>query len=276
MRRDRPAAEIARSVLLAAVLALGVTAATLGKAVSASAAMRQPKVKMALPRSIPPHPALFGGACGYSGPDDSATCNAAVIKAINYARKFEPLRAMPKSFKLAAFDKLSRVEQIFATADIERTARGLPAIAGITAQLDAIAASGAAHESDPSADLPLHLSTGGMATTYGSNWAGGIADPMAADYFWMYDDGPGSPNAACTTSSASSCWGHRKNVLGDWSDPAYCPAGSKVNAVMGVAEVTSKVAFSPSITEIFMNDCGPLPKNLVFTWPQVEKLVFGQ
>jgi hypothetical protein len=44
---------------------------------------------------------------------------------------------------------------------------------------------------------------------------------------------------------------------------------------MGVAEATSKVDFSPAITEIFVNDCGALPTDMVFTWPDVQRLVFG-
>jgi hypothetical protein len=91
----------------------------------------------------------------------------------------------------------------------------------------------------------------------------------------MYDDGTNSPNSDCARASSPGCWGHRKNILANVANAAYCPAGSKISTLMGAAEVTSKVSYSPSIAEIFVNDCGSLPTNKVFTWPDVQKLVFG-
>jgi hypothetical protein len=276
MTRGRVLRRIVRSAGLAALVTVGVTASMLGAATTAGAVVLPRGVKMTLPHSVAPSPDFMSsGDCGVAQPNDSATCNALILRAIANARKTEPLAAIPGSFNLRAFDKLSAVEQIFAIADIERTARGLPPMAGITAQLDAIAAKGASGQTDPSTSLPLHLTTGGKATAYGSNWAEGTANALGADYFWMYDDGLNSPNSSCTKSNAAACWGHRKNVLFDWENSNFCPAGSKINILMGVGEATSKVEFSPSITEIFVNDCGALPTDMVFTWPDVQKLVFG-
>jgi hypothetical protein len=255
--------KVAKSLAVAAVVALGVTS---GRLSSANAAMQ---------KSIPPNPNFMTPAmCGYggSGPNDTATCNAAIVRALDNARATLGMGGLPGNFSPGGFDALSAPEQIFAIADIERTARGLPPIAGLTAQLNAVALSGAQRSQDPSTNLPLPLSGGGQATDYGSNFAEGTANAMGANYFWMYDDGPGSPNADCTPSNQSGCWGHRDNILGDYT--SNCSAGSEVNAVMGAAEVTSGVAYEPGIAEIFTNDCGPLAA-MDFTWGDVQRQVFG-
>jgi hypothetical protein len=275
MTRSPSLKAMTRSFSLASLLVLGVTAASLAGAVSASAAGASHRVKMTLAKSIPPNPVFHSsGACGFNGANDSAACNASVLKAIDDARRFEPAGPIRKSFNLAAFDKLSRVAQLFAITDIERVARGLAPVAGLTAQLDRIAETAAIRQTDPSPSLPLRISGGGTATAYGSNWAEGTANPMGADYYWMYDDGLNSPNILCTQQNQTSCWGHRENILGNWENPAYCAAGSKVHLLMGAAEVTKRVVFSPSITQVFVNDCGQLPAHLVISWTQVKKLIF--
>jgi hypothetical protein len=256
---------------VALIVTLGITASSL----SASAAVHPNTFKETLAKSIPPSPAFqVNGACGTSGANDTAACTAMVLKTIDNARKFEPLPNVPGSFSVSGFDALTPGEQLFAIADIERTARGLLPIEGLTLQLHQIALTAARDQNDPSASLPLRLTGGGEAYYYGSNFAEGTAGPIGANYFWMYDDGLNSPNADCTTKHTEGCWGHRKNVLGDYNDANYCPRGSAVNTVMGAAEVTSGVLYTPSITEIFVNDCGALP-TMDFTWPDVQKLVFG-
>jgi hypothetical protein len=262
---------------IAYTLGAGTAAVALafGGTSTASAAAMSSSVKMTLPRSIAPSPRFqLPGICGYTGASNTATCASTVIKAIDAARKVEPLNGIPPRFNLTAFDKLSPAEQIFAIADIERTARGETPIAGLTLQLNAIAEAGAVHQGDPTAALPLQLSGGGISTMYGSNWAEGTSNPLGADYYWMYDDGPNSPNLDCRAAGDPGCWGHRENVLGNYTNKAYCPYGSPVTAVMGAAEVTSHVMMSPSIAEIFVNDCGRAP-TMYFTWDNVQDLVFG-
>jgi hypothetical protein len=66
---------------------------------------------------------------------------------------------------------------------------------------------------------------------------------MGANYFWMYDDGPGSPNADCTPSNQSGCWGHRDNILGFGRATALAmgvaaPAGARSYALTIVATTT--------------------------------------
>ena len=233
-------------------------------------------VKMTLPASIPPNPQfLTTTVCGVRGPSDSATCTATVVKAIDAARRVEPVGAIPSTFSVAAFDKLTYAEQAFAIADIERTGRGLPPIQGLTTQLNSIAATAAARQVDPATTLPLRLVGGGVATIYGSNWAEGTANALGADYYWMYDDGLNSPNIDCKRAGEAGCWGHRINVLRNYGAAAYCAPGSQIHLVMGAAEVTTSVSVSPSIAEIFTNDCGAAP-TMYFTWAEVLHLVFGR
>ena len=106
-----------------------------------------------------------------------------------------------------------------------------------------LAQSAAAADSDPN---------GPSGKTWGSNWAGGEASALLADYDWMYDDGPGSPNMDCTNAVANGCWDHRRNVLGNYGPrPAM---GAAVTTVKGVT----------SMTELFTS--GP-PGQLGYTLP---------
>ncbi len=234
-------------------------------------------VKMALPRSIQPRPVFLSrGVCGVLVANETMSCDRAILEAVNAARRSEPLEAISANFSLAAYAALTPAEQIFAIADIERTSRGLPAMTGLTAQLDEMAAAGVRGQTDPTIELPLRIAGGGMATTFGSNFAEGTANALGADYFWMYDDGARSPNASCTPHSRDLCWAHRRNILGDYESPRYCAPGSQDHLLMGAAEATSGVALSPAVSEVFVNDCGSMPSDLVFTWTDVLRRVFGQ
>lgn len=260
------------------MVAVAATATALAGVSTASAqgVSHHRNVKMSLSKSIAPRPAfLVKGICGTRGPSNTTTCGETIIKSINAARKFEPLHPVASTFSLKAFEKLTYAEQIFAITDMERTSRGLAPIEGLTTQLNAIAENGAKRQIDPVSNLPLRLVGGGVATYFGSNWAEGTANALGSDYYWMYDDGPNSPNADCRRAGQAGCWGHRDNILGDYETAAYCPTGSQLNMVMGAAEVTSRVSFSPSIAEIFLNDCGKAP-TMYFTWHDVVRIVFGQ
>ncbi|HKH88014.1 MAG TPA: hypothetical protein VKA05_04290, partial [Acidimicrobiales bacterium] len=124
---------------LALGLSVGVIFSVAGNAAVASAQV--PRVRMTLTRSIPPSPEfLVPGVCGDDVPTDTANCTTTVLKAIDDARKSEPLAAIPGAFNVTNFDKLTGPQQVFAITDIERTARGLLPIAALTNQLDAIAA----------------------------------------------------------------------------------------------------------------------------------------
>lgn len=101
------------------------------------------------------------------------------------------------------FYSLSTRSQVLAVANAERTSRGLPAFPE-NSTLDQRAQQGAVAGTDP---------TGPSGYGWGANYAGGYTTALAADFGWMYDDGPGSPNIGAS-------WGHRDNILVRWGGAA--------------------------------------------------------
>src|ERR1019366_3072418 len=61
--------------------------------------------------------------------------------------------------------------------------------------------------------FPSTLTGGAKLKMGASNFAQGAANALIANDLWMYDDGPGGPNADCTSSNSSGCWGHRDGIL---------------------------------------------------------------
>jgi len=103
---------------------------------------------------------------------------------------------------------LSRPQQMLVVTDLERVNRGLAPVVGLSPALDRLAAEGAQSRNDP----PFPSS--------GFEWAGGVwsggDSTIAADYGWMYDDGPNGldMNEDCpTVGRSSSCWLHRDIIL---------------------------------------------------------------
>jgi len=154
------------------------------------------------PQSIAPSPATQQ-AC-WSQTPDIAACNQDSLNDINNARAQEGLGPLPLP---SDFYQLGTVAQILAVANAERTTRGLPALPE-NANLDQMAQQGAEQGNDP---------TGPSGYGWGSNIAWGDPTPLAADFGWMYDDGPDSPNIDCPSAGASGCWGHRHNILSPWA-----------------------------------------------------------
>ncbi len=132
------------------------------------------------------------------------------------------------------FASLTVPQQLLVVTNLERIDRGLTPVSGLAADLDAAAAQAAAADNDPM----LNKFSGDALA---SNWMGGIGSPLFADFVWMYDDGPGSDNAACPSAGASGCWGHRHNILYRFDSPIAMGAGY---------DATS--AYGPSLTELFI------------------------
>lgn len=150
-------------------------------------------------RSIPPDAAFVVACEGVT--KATPGCTSAALKDIDSARAIEglgPLK-LPVNYATLPFDK-----QLVAVANAERSARGLSSLSE-SRPYDQLALAGARNDTDP---------IGPPGKGWGSNWAGGVADPVAADYLWMYDDGPDSPNGDCPQAGAPGCWGHRDNILG--------------------------------------------------------------
>ena len=179
------------------------------------------------PANIPRTPAMEQ-ACS-AGPGQ--VCQQAVVGAIDEARAAEGVGPLQLPFY---FTSLTFPQQILVLADKERVDRGLPGFMGLSAQLDTLARQGAASNTDPA---------GPSGVDWGSNWAGGEASALLADYDWMYDDGFGSPNMDCGSPPANGCWDHRRNVLGNYgAHPSIGAAAVKVNGVTSMTELFSSGA----------------------------------
>jgi hypothetical protein len=136
----------------------------------------------------------FGSSYSASACDQSALSN---IDNALASEGYGPL-SLPSNYS-----SLSMAAQLIAVANAERTVRGLPAMPE-NGSLDYRAYQGAQASSDP---------TGPSGYAWGSNLAEGYPTALSADYVWMYDDGPNSPNVDCQSAGASGCWGHRHNIL---------------------------------------------------------------
>ena len=174
------------------------------------------------PASIPPSQS-FAFAC-YASSINISSCDSAALAAINQARTGEGLGPLQLP---GDFYSLDTQGQLIAVSDAERTSRGLPAM-GENAALDALALVGAVAGGDPA---------GPLGFAWASIYSLGEPTALAADYTWMYDDGPGSPNLDCPGAGGTGCWGHRDNILSPWSGQA----GAGVSALGG--RVTLTVVF---------------------------------
>jgi hypothetical protein len=172
------------------------------------------------PVNIPPQ---VMPACTITPVDDtSAGCIDSVLHNINYARSLEGLGplVLPSNY---ASQSVSMQQLII--ADEERGDRGLPQYAGLDANLDTAAQTGASTDADPA--LP-----GGYVGPGGANFAVDYT-PLGADFAWMYNDGYGGTNLLCTSPSDTDCWGHRNNIVGPWN-----PISGKT-ALMGVGDTAT-------------------------------------
>jgi len=251
-----------RLAATAAAIALG-TAALLGAGAAAAGASSAIPAKAILPpknpsRDVSPDPNFLAArSCADGG--DSAACNTMVLRAIAHARSVqEKIGGM--SFSLAGYEKLTPDEQIFVTANLERTERGLTPIVVLTKSLDYYAQLGANADTDPPLNkVPFTLPGGGHWISLGGNWAGGFDNALGADYGWMYDD-------------KGSAWGHRDNILRNYGNATTC-APQTHELAMGAGHVTKGKAYGDSETELIASVCGRTPTDVVMTWVQAKKLL---
>jgi hypothetical protein len=163
-----------------------------------------------------PCQAVLGGVRVPDG--GQPACMAGWLANIDAARASEGVGPMvlPSNFV-----ELTPAEQLLVVVNLERTARGLPPMLGLTEVLDQAADRAVALGRDPS--LPgVH--------GWRSVWAGGHASVLGTLYGWMYDDGWGGPggttNVGCSGPSAPGCWGHRRAILGRYGGCQHCLMGA--------------------------------------------------
>jgi hypothetical protein len=222
-------------------------------------------------RSLAPKPFfLVSRRCVHGR--DGRGCNSMVLKAISRARRLlEKMGGM--SFSLSGYEKLTPIEQLFVTVNLERTERGLPPAVVLTKSLDKVAQDGARSDTDPPLNqVPNPLPGGGQWVGLGGNWAGGWDNALGANYAWMYDDGLGGDNGDCSKAHKSGCWGHRDNILGTFSNQARC-GGGRNELAMGAGHVAKGKKFGDSETELFAGVCGRTPTDVVMTWAKAKRLL---
>jgi hypothetical protein len=147
---------------------------------------------------------------------------------------------------------LTPPEQTFVVTNLERVDRGLAPVEGLVASLDNDAQAGAQSNQDPTYGGSL-----GPFTAMAAIWSwteNGEANPLAADFYWMYSDAPS--------------WIHRNAILdGGCSDSngAFCVAGA-ASATTGYGSC-SGACTGLSLAELFVTANGT-PPPFVFTWAQ--------
>ena len=128
-------------------------------------------------------------------------------------------------------------QQLLVLTNLERQARGLPMFTGLSQSLDGMALVGAKRMKDPN---------GPSSVQWGSNWLMFAPSALYADFVWMYDDGPGSGNPACTRTVHWGCWGHRQNILGDYGQsPVMGAAAVSPNSQLSTTELFAPSAPGP-------------------------------
>jgi hypothetical protein len=145
-------------------------------------------------------PANPGTDCDAHGRDPSLT-----VRGLDRCRAREGVGPLVLPSNWVA---LTGPQQMLVLIDLERVNRGLAPVVGLSRTLDRLAAEGARSRNDPPFPSGGFESGGGV-------WFGGDST-VAADYGWMYDDGPKGLdlNEDCPAGGhSSSCWLHRDIIL---------------------------------------------------------------
>lgn len=150
-----------------------------------------------------------------SAPTGASCINAAVYY-LDAARAGlgQPAYNLPADFPSLAPD-----QQALILSNLDRALYGLQPVTGLTSELDSYAQAGVLNDQDPIAGDPNF-------NYYTSNWAGAFTNMPLAYEAWMYDDGVGSGNEDCASSGAPGCWGHRHDVLWQFSGVSALAMGA--------------------------------------------------
>jgi hypothetical protein len=210
---------------------------------------------------------------------DTSACNSGVQQATTSARsQLEGLGPLMTPQQLSVFQSMPIPEQEFALVNLERASRNLKPVTGMTTQLDQDAQAGANAQGDPSAYV------GSISATPSPDaqvWGGGnfceTDNPYECNYGYMYDDGYGGWNGACTAGNTSACWEHRNSILSpgtgsNWNNEyGYCGnSASSSQLYMGAAYSTATGNGSVSFAEVIVGACGTgTPTGVIYNWNSV-------
>jgi hypothetical protein len=171
------------------------------------------------------------------------TCDAAATSDFQNAWTAE---GISQTFALpGGFDTLSVPDQLLAISNLERTARGLVPITGLSTALNGLAQAGADADDDPAFPNPyepVDPSDGSRGYPAGSNWAGAGNSALLDDFYWMYDDGVGSGNIDCSQPSDPGCWGHRHNIIATYAAPVMMGAAVTYGTTWGTSMATEFIS----------------------------------
>ncbi|HTZ63214.1 MAG TPA: hypothetical protein VMB51_03855 [Solirubrobacteraceae bacterium] len=224
-----------RLTALAALIMVGLVITLVGLGHAPGVARAQANAPADPPANLPLGPLPASCAQAPSGP----ACEEAIVAALDGARG----RLGLGPYELPHdFTSLAPARQLLVLTDLDRVAYGLAPVAGLNAELDQSARAGVEQLSDP---LPPPELTPGVAVWgFASNWASDYPNALAAYYVWMYDDGYGSANAACTSPGAEGCWGHRQDIL--WRFPeGWLAMGAATGIdVYGTPSVAMLIAYT--------------------------------
>ncbi len=235
-----------RPAVVARWAAVAVLAGSLAACSTGGRSRNAPATKIRDPAHTIPAAPDYTKACAPSGLDSSQTCVEVALQAIDNARAKEGLGPMVLP---AGFTRLTVPQQLFVALDRERVDRSLPPFTALIRPLNIVARTGADSGSDPPDPGRGYLSAN-------TEWIGGIANGLDADYLWMYDDGPGSGVRDCGKSGGSSCWADRHAVLGNYG-PGTPVMGAAVNPT---ADTTESDRGGPSLAAVLASagaDPGP-------------------
>jgi hypothetical protein len=198
--------------------------------------------------------------------NDSPQCATLVLTAINDAQIAEHLHQfdLPNNFA-----QLTVTRQMFVLVNLERISRGVPPLAGISPYLSAAATTASQKAQDPA----FHTSYGpvkvwyppkGGTYAFGGAWAGNSVNALSAVFGWMYDDGWAgkgqTSNFACSSAHATGCWGHRDELLGEYSGTT-CP-----DCVAGTGYTSPTAQGWVESYDVLIVRPMQFPTPMVFTW----------
>jgi hypothetical protein len=205
----------------------------------------------------------FNASCWPAG-YRSLSCGEAEVTDIDSALAGEGVQPLIWS---PALYNLSISEQAFVVTNEERVLRGLAPIVGMDTAADQNALLGAQAEEDPqTGSVPGEIAAVG-------NWAEDYG-PLASDFDWMYNDGPGSFNVDCppgSNPSSSGCWVHRDQILTNTASGAFAAPGGYTWAA-GAACISGSSLSYDSICDLEYVLIPSASVSFDFTWAQAVAL----
>ena len=213
---------------------------------------------------------LYDGSCKESVLDDSATCNADVVKAVDNGRS--TLESMsPLSLNLTAFDAMTAPEQIFVITDLERTDRGLAPVAGLTTQLDTVAQhrGGRQHRSD---SVVLHSLRRRLGHVMGIDLGRGDGQSSRLRLLLHVRRRARLAQLRLHHPVLVRLLGPPRRDSRYLHQHRLQPAPS---STWGRGSPSSGSSYGPAFAGIVVGACGPTPTDVVFTWAQAEQELKG-